>query len=111
MFLPKNHILDLKGIYARINIEERHRHAASGVLSPGERPRELDDDVSGRGIAGVGGSVHTGEHIVHTSPVFLSTSLEADGIRERIAAAAAAGGAPRRPARPRSIRLSRPPKP
>ena len=54
------------------------------VLLAGERPRELDDDVSGRGVAGVGGSVHTGEDIVQTSSVFLSTSLEADGVRERI---------------------------
>ena len=54
------------------------------VLLAGERSRELDDDVSGRGVAGVGGSVHTGEDIVHTSSVFLSTSLEADGIRERV---------------------------
>ena len=54
------------------------------VLLAGERPRELDDDVSGRGVAGVGGSVHTGEDIFHTSSVFLSTSLEADGVRERI---------------------------
>ena len=54
------------------------------VLLAGERPRELDDDVSGRGVAGVGGSVHTGEYIIHTSSVFLSTSFEADGVRERI---------------------------
>ena len=54
------------------------------VLLAGERPRELDDDVSGRGVAGVGGSVHIGEDIVQTSSVFLSTSLVADGIRERI---------------------------
>ena len=54
------------------------------VLLAGERSRELDDDVSGRGVAGIGGSVHTGEDIVHTSSVVLSTSLEADGIRERI---------------------------
>lgn len=29
------------------------------VLLAGERPRELDDDVSGRGVAGVGGSTKT----------------------------------------------------
>ena len=54
------------------------------VLLAGERPRELDDDVSGRGVAGVGGSVHTGEDIVHTSSVFRITRLEADAARERI---------------------------
>ena len=42
--------------------------------------------------------MHTGEDIVHTSSVFLSTSLEADGIRERIAAAGAAEAAAARSA-------------
>ena len=54
------------------------------VLLAGERPRELDDDVSGRGVTGGGGSTKTCEHLVHTSSVFLSTRLEADAARERI---------------------------
>ena len=45
------------------------------VLLAGERPRELDDDVSGRSVAGVSGSTKTGEHFVHKSLAFLSTRL------------------------------------
>ena len=52
------------------------------VLLAGERPRELDDDVSGRSVAGVSGSTKTGEHFVHKSLAFLSTRLEADAARE-----------------------------
>ena len=44
------------------------------VLLAGERSRELDDDVSGRGVAGLGGSTKTGEHFVHKSLAFLSTT-------------------------------------
>ena len=54
------------------------------VLLAGERPRELDDDASGRGVAGGGDSTKTCEHLVHTSSMFLSTRLEADAARERI---------------------------
>ena len=61
------------------------------VLLAGERSRELDDDVSGRGVAGVGGSTKTCEHLVHKSSGFLSTRLEADAARERIWEIAASG--------------------
>ena len=54
------------------------------VLLAGERPRELDDDASGRGVAGCGDSIKTCEHLVHTSSVFLSTRVEADAARKRI---------------------------
>ena len=58
------------------------------VLLAGERSRELDDDVLGRGVSGhvarVSGSTKTCEHLVHKSSGFLSTRLEADAARERI---------------------------
>ena len=54
------------------------------VLLAGERSRELDDDVSGRGVAGVGGSVHAGSESVQSSSMFLSTRNAADCVRERI---------------------------
>ena len=58
------------------------------VLLTGERSRELDDDVSGRGVSGhvarVSGSTKTCEHLVHKSSGFLSTRLEADAARETL---------------------------
>ena len=62
------------------------------VLLAGERPRELDDDVS----TGCSAGVDIGSHSVQTSSVFSSTRFESDGVCEHRVGLRAVDGAGRR---------------